>query len=211
MYASYGFSPPTGRCFSPPSSPAKLTAGSLVYASLVYGGLYTSGSLVIQLRRLLSTTKKPNIFYTKLTTQTNSNLSFGRLRNFINFNSLRRSDCLGQMVIQLCVSLYSLCITEKELLNTDLLRFVGHLKELRYLILNKETSKEDSNDILTDKSLLFHYKLVPILEIIGASLESLHVEISVDISVIIRLCPNLTYLSLYETHCISNKDLSIMT
>jgi hypothetical protein len=86
----------------------------------------------------------PNIFYAKLTTQTNSNLSFRRLRNFINFNSLRRSDCLGQMVIQLCPSLYSLCITEKELLNTDLLRFVGHLKELRFLILIKETSKEDS-------------------------------------------------------------------
>jgi hypothetical protein len=85
-----------------------------------------------------------HILYAKLTTQTNSNLSFRRLRNFINFNSLRRSDCLGQMVIQLCPSLYSLCITEKELLNTDLLRFVGHLKELRFLILIKETSKEDS-------------------------------------------------------------------
>nr|CAH0101063.1 unnamed protein product [Daphnia galeata] len=79
-------------------------------------------------------------------------------------NGIRsESDCLGQMVIQLCPSLYNLCITEKELLNTDLLRFVGHLKELRSLILIKET------------------------KIIGDSLDSLHVEISVDISVIIRI------------------------
>ncbi|EFX76906.1 hypothetical protein DAPPUDRAFT_106664 [Daphnia pulex] len=39
MYASCGFPPPTGRCPSPPSSPAEPTAGSLVYASLVHGGV----------------------------------------------------------------------------------------------------------------------------------------------------------------------------
>jgi hypothetical protein len=60
------------------------------------------------------------------------------------------------VVIGLCPSLYSLCITEKELINTDLLRFVGHLKKLPFLIVKKETSKEDSSDIITDKSLLFN-------------------------------------------------------
>ena len=49
----------------------------------------------------------PNLFDAKLTAQTNSNLSFGRLRNLIFFSSLRRSDCLGQVVIGLCPSLNS--------------------------------------------------------------------------------------------------------
>jgi hypothetical protein len=39
MYASCGFPPPTGRCPSSLSSPAMPTAGSLVYASLVHGGV----------------------------------------------------------------------------------------------------------------------------------------------------------------------------
>lgn len=133
----------------------------------------------------------------------NSNLSFVRLR-LRNLPS-RRSDCLGQVVTQLCPSLYDLWITEKELLNPDLLCFVGHLKELRALALSKEARKEDLHDI-TD--ILFNCKLVPLLEITGKSLRSLHVEISVDISVIIKLCPNLTFLSLFGTH-FRNSDMSM--
>ena len=114
----------------------------------------------------------------------NSNLYIGRLC-LKDFNSSRRNN-LGQVITQLCPSLLHLWITEKELKNPDFLPFACHLKKLREFLLNST----EASDV---QEITFYSHLVPLLEVIGKSLENLTVP-NVDIWVIIKLCPNLIAL-----------------
>ena len=114
----------------------------------------------------------------------NSNLYIGRLC-LKDFNSSRRNN-LGQVITQLCPSLLHLWITEKELKNPDFLPFACHLKKLREFLLNST----EASDV---QEITFYSHLVPLLEVIGKSLEKLTVP-NVDLWVIIKLCPNLITL-----------------
>jgi hypothetical protein len=128
----------------------------------------------------------------------NSNLYIGRLC-LKDFNSSRRNN-LGQVITQLCPSLLHLWITEKELKNPDFLPFACHLKKLREFLLNST----EANDV---QEITFYSHLVPLLEVIGKSLENLAVP-NVDIWVIIKLCPNLIALD-FTNHFDSINGTSI--